>query len=219
LTVDVDEDRLLAAEHRGPRGPEGKPGERGLQGRTGPRGDKGDTGDRGLPGPVTPGLPGLPGPKGDRGEPGPKGDPGGKGDNGLRGEQGPKGDPGARGERGPAALSAPVVVATADDHVCKTVVPHAVPGLKLPVRSGVAYTFRYLLAVTRDRSVQPIFDLAVPSSRTRAWWQQTNDNDILIIEGLLLPTADGTIDVIVSREGSGGLTIAAGSVGVLTAAL
>lgn len=218
-----DEDRALAAEHRGPRGPEGKPGERGLPGRDGARGERGERGEQGLPGTGAQGLPGLPGVRGERGEQGRPGERGERGNTGDRGDRGDTGARGDRGDRGPAAPAAPLLVATTEDHVCATRVPGPVPGLTLPVGAGVAYWFRYLLAVRKEGAFaagSPILILVGPSARTFAYDVPGDDHGPLrVIEGLILPTADGTLDVILSREGTGTVTIGAGSIGALNAAL
>lgn len=212
---DVDEDQSIAA-HRGARGPEGRQGTPGREGRQGEQGDRGPKGEPGEPGPVTQGLPGLKGDKGERGDPGGKGDRGERGDRGLTGEKGDRGETGDRGDRGPVAPTATTLVATADDYVCETVVPGPIPGLTLDVKAGIAYWFRYLLAVDTDAPL-PLFDIAAPSSRTCRW--SLDVGPLTVIEGIVLPTADGTLDVIVSRQGTGTVTVGAGSIGALTAAL
>lgn len=159
------------------------------------------------------GLPGLKGEKGDRGEQGVKGDPGLRGDRGLTGDKGDPGDRGVQGEPGARGAGNPVLVSVQADIEIATVVPGTVDGLTLSVAAGVAYWFRYMLAVEADNA-QPILNVEAPTYATLSARSQI-DQSLRIIEGIIVPTAAGTLSIVGSRKGVGTVTIKHGSFGAL----
>lgn len=179
--------------------------------------------EEGIPGPRGPqGVPGQPGQLGAKGDPGPPGTPGLKGDRGDRGDNGLRGHPGPRGQRGePGVPGAPgpermkLVSVEADIEIASRVPTH-LAGLTLPVEAGRAYWFRYLLALDDCAGIRGlILDIDAPTGPTREWAVGPRIGLCCPIEGILVPDATGTVNVVASREGNGSVIVKAGSVGAL----
>lgn len=214
----------------GPQGPTGPAGADGATGATGPQGPKGDTGSTGPQGPQ-----GNTGPAGADGAQGPQGQ------QGIQGIQGPQGNAGAQGATGPAGMAGSTVRISSpvanSNSVANTIAD--VTGLSFAVTAGNTYWFkfvipytsaatttgsrwsingpsttflsymsRYTLTATSD-TVNYVNAYNSPSSSNASSLASGN---LAIIEGLIVPSANGTVIArFASEVSSSAITALAGS--------
>jgi len=214
----------------GPQGPTGPQGPQGPTGATGAQGPKGDTGDTGATGPQ--------GPTGATGAQGPKGDTGDTGPQGATGAQGSTGATGAQGPTGPAGMAGATTRITGT--VANSTTSYAdVTGLSFVVTSGNVYWFKFFIfyssAATTTGSRWSIngpstsflnylskYTLTATSETTNfqnsygvpssANATSLSTGNMAIIEGVIVPSANGTVIArFASEVSSSAITVQANS--------
>jgi hypothetical protein len=218
----------------GPAGPTGPAGSNGIDGATGPQGPQGDAGAAGSAGAT--------GPQGLQGDPG---SPGSQGIQGIQGVQGPAGNNGSPGAPGLGfgaivKLSADLAAFTATALADATGLSFAVLAnrsysfqfwirfssaatttgaqfaVNAPANSYIVY--RTETSLTAAAAGAPTFRtaIAVNTGTASASVNAANANMLAIIQGMVRPSADGTLIVRCGTEvAASGITVRSGSCGVL----
>lgn len=224
-------------------GPQGPAGAAGATGATGPQGAQGETGATGPQGPA--GADGSDGAAGVAGAQGPQGNTGDQGIQGVQGIQGPAGNNGSNGAAGlgfgaivklSADLAAVTTTALADAtglsfalasgrfysftfwirFSTAATTTGAQFAVNAPANSYLVY--RTETSLTAAAAGAPTFRTAraVNIGTASASVDAANGNLLAIVQGMIQPSANGTLIVRVGTEvAASGVTVRAGSCGVL----
>ena len=218
----------------GDPGPKGDPGEPGTAGGTGPQGPPGQDGAPGAKGDAgAQGLPGDPGAKGDKGDPGLKGDKGDQGIQGVKGDTGPAGPGGDTHLRLDADLAANTTVTLANTTGLSFAVVNGTTykfrglivfrsaatttGIKvgITVPNFTVFSASVFAPVAADGTAGGFHGWLTSSgdSVTATGVQAANTDYIATVEGVIVPSANGTVQLQHASEVAGsGVTIRRGSV-------
>jgi len=219
---------------QGPAGPAGADGAQGLQGppgAPGATGPKGDTGDAGPQGPA-----GSQGPQGTQGIQGPAGADGAQGPQGTQGPSGADGAAGPQGDTGPAGMAGSTTkIAGTVNNITSSYAD--VTGLSFPVTAGNLYWFKFVIpynagATTCGSSwsingpAQTLLNYRTQNTLTATSETQhclgaynsgaanassLSTGNLALIEGLVKPSANGTVIARFLSETSSGITVQAGA--------